>query len=140
MNIGNLLTVAIPIFGGITVIAYKHPAGYSRLFKSISKWIFPIFVLVLGYLVGKSEGIKGFESVAYADIAAKAATMQKDASDSLTVLFIYLGGAWLYLWILTYLPEITKAETATGKKEPNQAPEPTPTSVTPPAGQEARQP
>ena len=31
-------------------------------------------------------------------------------------------------------------EATSRKKEPNQAPEPTPTTVTPPAGQEARQP
>jgi hypothetical protein len=139
MSSVSLLSVAIPIFSGLTAIAYKHPTGYARLFKSASKWLYPIFVVVLGFLLGKSDGIKAFEASAVAEVAAKAAAMQKETSDSLSTLFLYLGGAWLHLWILTYLPEITKPE-ADGKTEPNKAPEPTTMSVTSPAAQEPRQP
>jgi hypothetical protein len=120
MTTVNFITVAIPIFSGITIIAYKHPTGYARLFKSVSKWLYPIFVIVLGYLVGKGDGIKSFESSAITDIAAKAAAMQKETSDSLSTLFLYLGGVWLYLWILTYLPEVTKPEPESEKKAPGK--------------------
>ena len=41
----------------------------------------------------------------------------------------------VFLWMVAVKPFLEGLKT-----EPNQAPEPTPTAVTPPAGQEARQP
>lgn len=113
MDFSTSLTILLPIFSGLTFLAYKHPQGYERLFKTASKWAYPITVITLGYLAGKQDGAKSFEFVAAPEIAAQAKATLKDVDHSFDVLFFYVGGSWLYLAILTYLPEFTR-ETKAG--------------------------
>lgn len=112
MNLSTTLPVVLPIFSGLTFLAYKHPEGYARLLKRISKWAYPVAVIAVGYLAGKQDAAQSLASVTYPDVAAKVASILKGVDEGYTVVFLYIGGAWLYLAILTYLPDITQPQSA----------------------------
>ena len=63
------------------------------------------------------------------------ASARQPMATKVILILLTTAAACGFLWMAFFRPLID-----TLKTEPNQSPEPTPTTVTPPAGQEARQP
>jgi len=116
-------------FGIVIGMALWRHASWSRTFLLVICWV--AVVLLSVFLVAVP-----FTGTAYLTLTLGSTTIEHPSLWQFYVVTVFMAPAvWFMLSVL--YSEKAKEEF---QNEPNQAPEPTPTAVTPPAGQEARQP
>ena len=111
-----LATAAIAAITAISIIAYRHPKGYEKIFKAITNLILWAVFLVAGYAVGAQAAHHALIPYLRPDkVAEAAALVERGTPDpSLTLVCAFL--VWGYFAFLSALPIILE-HTPDDKKE-----------------------
>jgi hypothetical protein len=126
LNSNLFYPLVLSVITGVTLIAYKHPKGYIKIFRAVLPIIlFLAFCIICGELGSLISGISGLKKEVTKQ-GYENFTMLKYYSDSLSQNFtmmikVFIIGVAIagYMIFLYYLPNILEINNAKDKEKNN---------------------
>lgn len=101
-----LTTLALAAITAISIIAYRHPKGYAKLFKWICELILWAFLAIAGFAVGVGAAHQALTPYLQPEKAAEAAALIARSTPDPALTFLGTIVVWGYFAFLAVLPMI----------------------------------